>query len=229
MVQSSVGTNISAHKVVCRMQPVGETYFERGMKHYEAGEFEQALGMFTKALRLSLGDLAQTALYRGLCYAYLEAYDRALADFNEAIRRNPYLADAYNERGTLYRMQGAYQQAIDDYDATLHIDNRHYAAYYNRALTHEQLGNLEAAERDLTQALALDDSLVQAYEARGRIRAMRNNYEGAVADLQHYLRCGGGYEFDNHSEVLSYLITLRVNRFLSRFIPAQYLPGRREW
>jgi len=211
------------------MQPVGETYFERGMKHYDAGEFGQAVEMFTKALRLSLGDLAETALYRGLCYAYLEAYDRALADFNESIRRNPYLPDAYNERGTLYRLRGDYQLALDDYDATLHLDRAHYAAYYNRALTHEQLGNFDAAIEDLTQALELAPTLSQAYEARGRIRAQLDDYEGAIFDLQRYLRMGGGYEFDNHSEVLSYLLTLRINRFLSRFIPPRYLPGRREW
>ncbi len=211
------------------MQPVGETYFERGMKHYEVGEFAQAVEMFTKALRLSLGDLAETALYRGLCYAYLEAYDRALADFHEAIRRNPYLADAYNERGTLYRMQGEYRLAIDDYDATLHLDSEHYAAYYNRALAYEQLGNYQVAEQDLTRALELTPALAQAYEARGRVRALMYDYDGAIADLQRYLRMGGGYEFDNHSEVLSYLITLRINKFLSRFIPPRYLLGRREW
>jgi tetratricopeptide (TPR) repeat protein len=211
------------------MQPVGETYFERGMRHYETGEFAQAVEMFTKAMRLSLGDLAETALYRGLCYAYLEAYDRALADFHESIRRNPYLADAYNERGTLYRMQGEYQLALDDYDATLHLDNAHYAAYYNRALTYEQLGEYQQADADLSRAIDLMPSLAQAYEARGRVRALLNDYNGAITDLQRYLRMGGGYEFDNHSEVLSYVITLRINRFLSRFIPARYLLGRREW
>lgn len=211
------------------MQPVGETYFERGMKHYEAKEFAQAVEMFTKAMRLSLGDLAETALYRGLCYAYLEAYDRALNDFHESIRRNPYLPDAYNERGTLYRLQGDYQLALDDYDAALHLDNSHYAAYYNRALTHEQLGNFQAAVEDLTHALELAPTLSQAYEARGRIRALLDDYDGAIFDLQRYLRMGGGEEFDNHSEVLSYLITLRFNKFLSRFIPARYLPRRREY
>ena len=57
-------------------------YFDDGMAFFEVAEYEQAIDMFTKALRLSLGDLAETHLYRGISYAYLQAYDKAMTDFN---------------------------------------------------------------------------------------------------------------------------------------------------
>jgi tetratricopeptide (TPR) repeat protein len=204
-----------------------ETYFELGMAHFEAGEYAHAIDMLTKALRLSLGDLAEVHLYRGISYAFLGAYDKAQDDFNEAIRRNPYLADAYNERGNLLRMKGNYELAIQDYDACVTLDSAHYAAYYNRALAYEKMGQYAAAESDLTQTIELDPNTVTAYEVRGRIRAVLQDYEGAIADLNHYLRMGGGHEYDNHSEVQSFIINLRFYRFLSRFIPRKFLVGTR--
>lgn len=204
-----------------------ETYFEVGIAHFEAGEHAHAVDMFTKALRLSLGDLAEAHLYRGSSYAFLGAYDKAMDDFNEALRRNPYLADAYNERGNLLRMQEAYEQAIHDYEAAVTMDSAHYAAYYNRALAYEKMGHYVEAESDLTQTIELNPSIAPSYEMRGRVRAVMQNYDGAIADLKRYLRMGGGHEYDNHSEIQSFIINLRINKFLSRFVPHRFLIGNR--
>jgi tetratricopeptide (TPR) repeat protein len=183
--------------------------------------------MFTKALRLSLGDLAETYFYRGICYAYLGAYDKSMNDFNEALRRNPYIADAYNERGNLLRIDEDFERAIHDYDAAIAIDSAHYAAYYNRALSYEKLAQFAEAESDLTQCIELNPEIVTAYEVRGRMRALLQDYNGAIADLQLYLRMGGGHEYDNHSEIQSFIINLRFNKFLSHFIPRRFLVGNR--
>lgn len=204
-----------------------QTYFSKGMDFFHAGDYPNAIEMFTSALRLSLGDLAKAALYRGICYAYLENYDQAFADFNQALRHDIYLADAYNERGSIYQMRGDFHAALEDYNHALHIDDRHYAAYYNRGLTLEELGHYPEAEHDLSQAIDLNPSIAPAYEVRGRIRALLEDYGGAITDLQRYLRMGGGREYDNHSEVQSFILNLRLNRLLSRVIPARFLRGNR--
>lgn len=203
------------------------TYFNKGMDCYNAGEYTAALEFFTNALRLSLGDLAQAALYRGLCYAYLEEYDKALADFNQALNYDVYLADAYNERGSIYRMRGHLNEALEDYNRALHLDDRHYAAYYNRGLTLEALSRYQEAERDLSSAIELNPSIATIYEVRGRLRALLQDYDGAISDLQRYLRMGGGRTYDNHSEVQSFILNLRLNKLLSRIIPARFLLGNR--
>ncbi|MGB7339689.1 MAG: tetratricopeptide repeat protein [Phototrophicaceae bacterium] len=203
------------------------SYFDDGMRFFEEGHYEQAIELFTKALRLSLGDLAQTHLYRGISYAYLDAFDKALNDFNNALRKNPYIADAYNERGNLYRLSDDYQLALDDYDAAIAIDKAHYAAYYNRALTHEKMGQLTAADSDLSHAIGLQADIPAFYEARGRIRVEIKNYDGAIADYEQFLALGGGHEYDNESDVQSLMIALRINHFLSRFIPTRFLPNTR--
>lgn len=203
------------------------SYFDDGMRFFEEGQYEQAIELFTKALRLSLGDLAETHLYRGISYAYLDAYDKAMNDFNNALRKNPYIADAYNERGNLYRLSEDYHLALDDYDATIAIDKTHYAAYYHRALTKEKIGNLVEAESDLTLAIQLQNDVPAFYEARGRIRVEIKKFDGAIADYQQFLALGGGRDYDNESDVQSLMIALRINHFLSRFIPTRFLPNAR--
>ena len=201
-----------------------DTYFEQGMAYFEAAEYEKAIEMFTKSLRLSLGDLAEMLLYRGIAYAYLEAYDKALADFNGALQRNAYFADAYNERGSLRRIQGDIDGAIQDLSMAIQIDPKHYAAYYNRGLANEQKRDYARAVADLDKTLAINPTIATAYEARGRVRAALHEFGGAIQDLERYLRMGGGREFDNHSEIQSLILSLRVNRLLSRVIPARFLP-----
>ncbi|MEO1289322.1 MAG: tetratricopeptide repeat protein [Chloroflexota bacterium] len=203
------------------------SYFDEGMVFFEQGQYEQAIDLFTKAVRLSLGDLAETHLYRGISYAYLEAYDKAMTDFNNALRKNPYIADAYNERGNLYRLSEEYELAIDDYNAALVIDTNHYAAYYNRALAYEKLGEYILAVQDLNQSIKLNAELIAPYEARARINTELKLYGDAIADYTHFLEMGGGDAYDNHSDVQSLIIALRINHFLSKFIPPRFLPTAR--
>jgi tetratricopeptide (TPR) repeat protein len=49
-------------------------------------------------------------------------YDQAVADFNAALRIDPGLAVAYNNRGTAYYYKQMYDRAIADYNAALRID-----------------------------------------------------------------------------------------------------------
>jgi tetratricopeptide (TPR) repeat protein len=202
-------------------------YFDEGMAYFEQRDYAHAVESLTKALRLSLGDIAETHLYRGICYAYLQAYEKAMDDFNRALQNNPYLADAYNERGNLWRLDENYARAIEDYDTAISIEKDHDAAYYNRGICHEKLKQYEEAEEDLSFALKYNSGIAEAYEARGRIRALMKNYEGAINDFERFLRMGGGREFDNQSEIQSFIISLRFYDFLSRFVPRQFMPSQR--
>lgn len=51
-------------------------------------------------------------------------YDRAIADFNEAIRIDPQSAFAYFSRGNAYSDNGDYDRAFADYDESLQLRPR---------------------------------------------------------------------------------------------------------
>jgi tetratricopeptide (TPR) repeat protein len=193
-----------------------DNYFEQGVAAVEAADYLAAIEALTRAYRLSLGDLAEVLLYRGEAYFCLGEYDRALEDFEESIERQPRNPEAYNEHGNILSLQGNYARAIQDFTSALAFDPNHYEAAYNRALAYEATGQAGEAEIDLTHALSVNPNLLAAYEVRGRLRAARHDYSGAIEDFRHYLRMGGGREFDNQSEIQSQLITLRLTRFVLR-------------
>ena len=190
-----------------------DNYYEQGLSLMEMGDFEQAIAMFDKAIKLSLGDIAEIYVCRGEALAYLGRWQDAENSINQALRHQPYLATAYNERGNVRRFQSKYDEAITDYTMAININPIYYEAYYNRALAYEEKKRFSEAEEDFNRTLALNPTVSQAYEARGRVRAAQRNYDGAIEDLSRYLRVGAGHKYDNHSEVQGYLLSLRIQRF----------------
>jgi len=56
---------------------------------------------------------------RGLTYEYAGSYDRAVPDFDQALRLRPSDAGAFCGRGWAYAQKGDYDRAIQDYDQAL--------------------------------------------------------------------------------------------------------------
>ena len=65
--------------------------------------------------------------------------DRAIADYDQAIRLKPDDAVAYNNRGAAWYGKGDYARAIGDYDRALQIDPNVKNAAANKALAEAEL------------------------------------------------------------------------------------------
>src|SRR6516165_1012150 len=66
---------------------------------------------------------------RGLAYFEKGDDDRAIVDYNEAIRLDPKYAAAFNVRGFAYGAKGDYDRAIVDYGEVIRIDPKGAAAF----------------------------------------------------------------------------------------------------
>ncbi len=68
---------------------------------------------------------------------YLEKgqWDKAIAEYNEAIKLHPKYVEAYFNRGNAYDEKGQYKQAIYDFTKAIEINPRFAEAYNNRALS----------------------------------------------------------------------------------------------
>ena len=72
------------------------------------------------------------ALNREMVSLYKKGqYDRAIADYDKAIKLNPRDANAYNNRGFAYGKKGQRDKAISDYRKALQIDPSHQFAKRN--------------------------------------------------------------------------------------------------
>ena len=89
-----------------------------GNAEFKAGNYEKAIGFFTKAIELE----ANHVLYSNRCTAYiaLEQYERAMEDADECVRLQPTWAKGYSRRaaakfhlGDLQAAKLAYSKAWD--------------------------------------------------------------------------------------------------------------------
>jgi tetratricopeptide (TPR) repeat protein len=117
-----------------------------------------ALDQCTNGLTETLDrrSLAGTYVNRGIVYMNRRDYDRALADFDTAIRLEPTLAEGHINRGAALLSRNDYAAAIAAIDQGLELAPEEPArAYYNRGVAHEELGQIAEAYRDYRRASEL--------------------------------------------------------------------------
>ena len=76
--------------------PAEEAYAE-GMRLLQAGQAQEALAAFDKAIRLK-PTYAEAYRRRGIVHHSLTQYDRAIKDYDEAVRLDPNSSEAYYDR-----------------------------------------------------------------------------------------------------------------------------------
>ena len=81
---------------------------------------------------------------RGNAWYNKKEFDKAIADYTEAIRLDPEYAMAYNNRGRAWQQKGEFDKAIADYTEAIRLDPKDAAAYSNR-------GNAWATKKDFDQ------------------------------------------------------------------------------
>ncbi len=108
--------------------------------------------------------------------------DRALADFDEALRREPDDGRIYNNRGRCHARRGEFDKALADFDEAVRRLPEDSRSYYNRGLTRYRLGDFAGAVADLGEVLRLDEPSGAVYNQRAAARFGLGDRAGAVAD-----------------------------------------------
>ena len=108
----------------------------------------------------------------------------AIIAYNEAIRLNPNLAEAYNNRGIVRNELGDKPGAIDDYTQAIKFNPNYALAYYNRGIVRYDLGDKPGAIDDFNQAIKINPNYAQAYYNRGIVYYPLRDKQKAREDLQ---------------------------------------------
>ena len=78
-----------------------------------------------------------------------------IAEYDEAIRRDPMNRLAYYHRGTAYLDLGQYQPALHDYSEAIRVSQGDAEVYAARAFCYALLGRNGEAQQDVEQAAGL--------------------------------------------------------------------------
>ncbi|GHU21241.1 hypothetical protein FACS1894172_08980 [Spirochaetia bacterium] len=132
---------------------------------------------------------------RGMEYYNKDDYDRAIAEFTEAIRINPQYANAYNWRGWAYYDKGEYDRAIADYTQAIRIDPQDANAYNWRGWVYDDKGEYDRAIADYTQAIRIDPQDTSAYYNRGLAYYNKGDYDRAIAEFTEAIRINPQYAY----------------------------------
>jgi tetratricopeptide (TPR) repeat protein len=107
---------------------------------------------------------------RGTAYIRQNEPERALADFNEAVRLDPAYATAYYNIGKLYAASGFFDRAIEHLDQAVELEPGYVDAYVERGIARAKLKQFDLAMSDFDAALRLrpGDKFVEANRALAR-------------------------------------------------------------
>jgi tetratricopeptide (TPR) repeat protein len=129
-------------------------------------------------------ELATAFDNRGVAYRLKGEYDRALQDYEQAIRLNPSNANAYNNRGVVYRIKREYALAVSDYDEAIWLKKGDFpAAYYNRALAYADKGEYEKSLRDFDIVIEVNPRSAMALYAGGLTLVRKGDTEAGMAGI----------------------------------------------
>jgi tetratricopeptide (TPR) repeat protein len=156
-------------------------------------------------------DRVKALIARAAAYDRKDQIDRAIGDYDMALRLDPSLADIFNARGELWRRKGDRPRALADFGAAIKLNPNHpsaRASYKSLALEVERLGamiavndrpsfNCATARRPVEKAICANPELANldreinavntkvvreaASESRGAGRAMQREQDDFIA------------------------------------------------
>ena len=121
-------------------------------------------------------------LNQGTTDAKINANDKAIATFSEAIRLNPGAPAAFYERGTVYRDKSNYDKAIADYNEAIKLDPGNASAFSERCFAYRSISEYDKAIADCNKAIRLDPNNASAFTDRGVAFTREADHKRAMTD-----------------------------------------------
>jgi protein O-GlcNAc transferase len=162
------------------------TSFNQALGLHQAGRLMEAEALYRKVLQ------AQPRHFDGLHLLGVVDYqcgrhDDAVRQFDLALKVNPKVAAAHNNRGAALKELGRLEEAAASYGRAIALKPDYADAFYNRGNVLKELKRYAEALRDYDQAIALKPDYVDAFNNRGSALKALKRFEDAVASYDQAL------------------------------------------
>ena len=131
-----------------------ELHAQAGQGWIEAGQAENAAAAQSRALELKAND-PDLWIDRGLSYAAMKAWPRAISDFDHALDLRAKDVDTIVLRAAAWRSAGDAKRALTDAQYALRLAPDHSEALLERGFDYLALGDRPAANGDFKKVIAL--------------------------------------------------------------------------
>jgi tetratricopeptide (TPR) repeat protein len=168
---------------------VGLIWFVGSKRNYVGREAALGTPMPTPTATLSpVSPGPAFYIHRGDTYRDAKDYDKAISDYNEAIRLNPNDASAYYNRALAYYYKNDYDKAISDYSEAIRLNPNSAQAYGDRGAAYRHKNDYDKAISDYNEAIRLNPNNASAYYNRALAYYYKNDYDKAISDYNEAIR-----------------------------------------
>ena len=142
-------------------------------------------------------------LVSGIEFINKDEYEKAIAELTEAIKLDPKLALAYNNRGEAYRRKGEFDKALEDFNEAIRLNPKYDEAYTNRANVYINNGDFERAIEDYNEAISLTPKFALAYNNRGFAYYNTGELDKAIEDYNEAIKLNPKFAgaYDNRGDI----------------------------
>lgn len=164
-----------------------QAYQYNAMVLQQLGKSVESIECIQKAIELRPAS-AQYLFTYGVILFQQEQYHDALYAFNQVLKIDDRIPDAWVNRGTTRLMLSDSSGALTDYSAAINLNPFNANPYLRRGALYAQQSNYPLALQDLNQAIGIDSTLTQAYFTRALVFYYQKHYSQALSDLNKVLQ-----------------------------------------
>jgi tetratricopeptide (TPR) repeat protein len=168
-----------------------DAYTNRGFARDDLNRPDEALADFDKAIALSR-TYAKRYAYpyngRGVVFWQQKNYDRALQEFDKAIKIDKKYVDPIVNKAQVLADKKDFTGSMQLFDKALKLNPKSAVTYYNRGTVQDLQRKRDAAIADYAQAIKYDSKYTKAYNNRAALYSEKEDYDKSIADFDAAIR-----------------------------------------
>jgi tetratricopeptide (TPR) repeat protein len=185
------------------------------------GDFGAAVKLYTQAIdtgSLSDANRAVVLASRGVAYDMIGETDRAIDDFDTAIRLAPDRGTTYIYRGLAWAKRREFSRAIVDFNEAIRRDPSYaFLALNNLGNVDEEIGEHDRAIENYGRAIELNPGYVPAYYNRAGAHYAKADYDQAIEDYGRAIQLKPNYADAFNNRGVAYLAKGAVDKAIADF------------
>ncbi len=145
----------------------------RALEAHSSHDLETAIALYGQLLSMRLDRKVRSLVYnhRGMAYFAMGHHQRALQDFNSAVRYDPESDRGFANRGLCQRVLKKYERAIEDFSQAVKLNPNRPDGYFGRAQTYHDMQQFAPARDDCEKALSIHSGYQPARDLLKTLRA----------------------------------------------------------